>query len=201
MVGFYAGIMFIGIMLIIVSIALIYFDRRKNLDEENALSEKRDELVRIIKDAELMVEELNKFSDYIVSQIDQKSSEVSKIIDSAEERINKLKKENNKNYIDEKHAADRPLVTDMAVMPTGIENNSIREMSGFFIESMTPEGFENIKSIKFKPSGKLKEKPISSNKKHMEVINLAHKGLNETEIARKLSMGKGEIQLILGVNK
>lgn len=74
-------------------------------------------------------------------------------------------------------------------------------MGGFFIESMIPEGFENIKSIKFKPLGKTKEKPILSNKKHMEVINLAHKGLNETEIARKLNMGKGEIQLILGVNR
>lgn len=96
MAGLYASIMFIGIMLIFVSIVLIYFDRKKTLNEENTLNEKRDELIRIIKDAELIVEELNKFSDYIVSQIDQKSSEVMGIIDSAEERINNLKKENNK---------------------------------------------------------------------------------------------------------
>jgi orotate phosphoribosyltransferase-like protein len=48
---------------------------------------------------------------------------------------------------------------------------------------------------------KVKEKIISINNKHNEVITLANKGLNETEIARKLNMGKGEIQLILGVNR
>ncbi|NLD50759.1 MAG: hypothetical protein GX660_26765 [Clostridiaceae bacterium] len=201
MSGFYASIMFIGIILILISFVWIFFDRKKTLDEEKTLNEKRDELVRIIKDAELMVEELNKFSDYIVSQIDQKSSEAMKIIDNAEERINNLKKENDYNKIDDKQRTDKSLIAGPAIKLTDPENNSFMENNEIFFENLVPGGFENIKSIKFKDLNKSMEKVISFSSKHKEVISLAHKGLNETEIARKLNMGKGEIQLILGVNK
>jgi len=57
------------------------------------------------------------------------------------------------------------------------------------------------KPYQIKLQGVKDEKVIPINSKHKEVLALAQKGLNETEIAKKLSMGKGEIQLILGVNK
>lgn len=189
MMGFYVSIMFIGIILILVSIFWIAIDRKKTIDEKDRLDEKREELVRIINDAELMVEELNKFSDYIVSQIDQKNSEACKMIQKAEDIMEKFKHENYINNIDIKFDRAQPDFTH------------IKENSEIIIESIVSERLQNIKNIKAMSSGKLNEKVISINSKHKEVINLSHKGLNETEIARRLNMGKGEIQLILGVNK
>ena len=39
------------------------------------------------------------------------------------------------------------------------------------------------------------------NIRHKEVLELAENGMNDTEIAKKLNMGKGEVQLILGMTK
>ncbi|GAE89004.1 DUF6115 domain-containing protein [Acetivibrio straminisolvens] len=196
MTGFYVSMMFIGILLILISLALILYDKKKSIDDEKRIDEKRQELAKIITDADLMVEELNKFSDYVISQVEQKNKETLDLIKDAEERLEKLTKE----------------CTNVS-MDSGKERFDFNTEDSF-AESKSDLVVDSIESIKFeetpvsaakpyqiKLQGITDDKVIPINSKHKEVLALAQKGLNETEIAKKLSIGKGEIQLILGVNK
>jgi len=43
--------------------------------------------------------------------------------------------------------------------------------------------------------------PLNLKSKQREVLKLANEGLSDTEIAKRLNIGKGEVQLILGLNR
>lgn len=175
MTGFYASIMFIGILLVLISLVLIAYDKKKYLEDEKRIDDKKEELLKIISDADLMIEELNRISDYVVSEVEKKSKEVENAIESMNEKVKNVSKENN------------ALINDNA-LETGRFSKGVG--CAFNAEPSI------VKSYK-----KINDKVIAVNSKHKEVIALAQRGFNETEIAKKLSMGKGEIQLILGLNK
>jgi hypothetical protein len=197
MVSFYSSIMFIGIILIIISLIWIFLDRSRAHDTELRLDEKKAELVRIISDAEMMVEELNKFSDYVATQIEEKNKEISDKFKEFENRIYSMELEVSSrcdnikanienignNLVDVNHMGEKASNSDV-----------VQEISE---EQQVPK----TRGRKGNSQKKVKDNVISINSKHNEVIMLAQEGLNETEIARKLNMGKGEIQLILGVNR
>lgn len=194
MTGFYASMMFIGILLIIVSLVLIFLDKWKSSETEKRIDQKREELAKIIADADLMVQELNKFSDYIISQVEQKNKETLDLIKNAEERLEKLTKE----------YASASMDSGNEKFVTNTEDSYAGGKSDLVIENLKLEEDAPVSAAKpyqIKLQGVKDEKVIPINSKHKEVLALAQKGLNETEIAKKLSMGKGEIQLILGVNK
>lgn len=198
MVGFYSSIIFIGIILIAISLIWIVFDRKKVYDTELRIDEKKEELIRIIRDAEMMVEELNKFSDYVVTQIGEKNSEMDKRFVEAEKIIETVKAETVSFYgIQNEMIANSYSV---GVNHRIIESASIKK-SESVLEKYEENMMPSAKNIKGAALAKVKDKVIPLNSKHNEVILLSQKGLNETEIARKLNMGKGEIQLILGVNR
>ena len=201
MVGFYSSIMFIGIILIIVSLIWIVFDRKKSFDTELRIDEKKAELIRIIRDAEMMVEELNKFSDYVVTQIEEKNSEMATSFKEADGLIETMRSETVCYYESLKVQNDGIGNSySVGVKHRGSDNNLSR-MSDLVIENREENFVSPIKNTRSNSQTKLKDKVILINNKHSEVIMLAQKGMNETEIARKLNMGKGEIQLILGVNR
>ena len=92
--GFYAGIIFAGIILVIISLIWIAYDRKKTFDHSKQFDAKKEEILGIIDDAEMMISELNKFSDYIVTQMDKKNEELClnlKIFDEKIKFINKKK--------------------------------------------------------------------------------------------------------------
>jgi len=141
-----------------------------------------------------MVQELNKFSDYIISQVEQKNKETLDLIKNAEERLEKLTKEYASASMD---SGNEKFVTNTEDSYAGGKSDLVIENLKF--EEDAP--VSAAKPYQIKLQGVKDEKVIPINSKHKEVLALAQKGLNETEIAKKLSMGKGEIQLILGVNK
>ncbi|WP_010249144.1 DUF6115 domain-containing protein [Acetivibrio cellulolyticus] len=201
MTGFYTSIMFIGIILIVVSLIWIAFDRKKSFDTELRIDEKKAELIRIIRDAEMMVEELNKFSDYVVTQIGEKNSEMTANFKEADGLIETMRIETSCFYESLKLQNEVAGNSYSVGVKHRVVDNSLSKKSDQvpvnFEETNVPVG----KSLKSTSHTKVKDKVIPINSKHNEVISLAQKGLNETEIARKLNMGKGEIQLILGVNR
>jgi hypothetical protein len=166
---FYLGFIIIGILLIIIPFVWFIINKKKSNDYMNLLEEKKNELLGIINDAEQMIEELNRFSDYIVTQIDLKNEQLWN-------NFNKLDK-----LINQKTDS---LVEDLPEHSDGVvlldSSSSFQEISG-----------EN----------KAQEKIIPFNSKYRDIVNLANKGPTNTEIARKLKMGKGEIQLILEICK
>lgn len=201
MVGFYASIMFIGIVLILVSLVWIAFDKKKTFDDEKRMDDKREELTKIISDADLMVEELNKFSDYIVSLVDQKNLEALDAIKNLEEKVKSIAEEKSVVLKGRAFEAERVASGSQFVLSAQSASSFINGTCDLIIDNIMHEETSSVKSSRSKPQGKIKEKVIPINSKHKEVITLAQKGLDETEIAKKLSMGKGEIQLILGVNR
>jgi len=200
MVGFYSSIIFIGIILIVVSLILILFDKKEAYDTELRMDEKMSELLRIINDAEVMVDELNKFSDYVVTQIEEKSNEMDSKINEAEKVIETLRNEMASIDNLQKESTDNGSSVD-------ISNVSIKSHSVNTSETEIEKVEDNVVELGKKSMDdiyivqKTRDNVIPINSKHNEVIMLAKNGLSETEIARKLNIGKGEIQLILGVNK
>ncbi|RXE60234.1 DUF6115 domain-containing protein [Acetivibrio mesophilus] len=201
MAGFYVSMMFIGILLVLASLILIVFDKKKSIEADKRIDEKKEELSKIIADADLMVEELNKFSDYVISQVEQKNKETLALIKDAEERLEKLSKESTNVLIESRDESKASADKDRFVLNTG--DSFVEGRSDLIIDSIKFEDqpASAAKPYQIKLQGITDEKVIPINSKHKEVLALAQKGLNETEIAKKLSIGKGEIQLILGVNK
>ena len=199
MVGFYSSIIFIGIILIVVSIIWIMFDKKEAYDMELRMDEKKAELLNLIRDAEIMVEELNKFSDYIITVIEEKNSEMDSKFSEADKLINTIKNEMASfSNLQKEIEGD---VNSIDIDPTLQEDNSIEKNETININSDEDLTASNSNSKDDSSPSKSKDKVVALNSKHNEVLMLAQKGFNETEIARKLNMGKGEIQLILGVNR
>jgi len=175
------------------------FDKKEAYDMELRMDEKKAELLNLIRDAEIMVEELNKFSDYIITVIEEKNSEMDSKFSEADKLINTIKNEMASfSNLQKEIEGD---VNSIDIDPTLQEDNSIEKNETININSDEDLTASNSNSKDDSSPSKSNDKVVALNSKHNEVLMLAQKGFNETEIARKLNMGKGEIQLILGVNR
>ena len=88
--GFFICIVLIGIVITGVSLMLILADKSRNHDYRLDLGQKREALVETIEDAETLVEELNRFSDYVVTQCEQKQMEVKCEVQRADSLMGQL---------------------------------------------------------------------------------------------------------------
>ncbi len=202
---FFISLIVLGIVLIIVALVGIAYDRKKSRDAFEGIDAKRDELTGIVNDAELMIDELNRFSDYIVTQMDIKNEEMNNVLKSVEERIGNIKGRLNESA----EAVQIPV--DMVVNGNGSDvlvkskiekiQQEIEEPEETVIkqEVNIPSSRSAISSYKIQSNYKNNVIPINS--KYAEVLMLAEEGLSEIEIAKKLGMGKGEVELVLGMNK
>ena len=217
---FYVSFIFIGIALVVFSLTLILLDKKKAFNFLKNFDEKKQELIDIINDAEQMIEELNKFSDYIVTQMDFKNEELSNNLKKADEQL-----ENLAQKAQELCNAELPQVMENVNKVTVLkEENNIKKETGFFINGSHKDAISKYKESLIKINNILLEKselenidqvyeqiqksPVNNTEKllpmnlrHHEVVRLYKSGLSEIEIAKKLGMGKGEVQLILEVNK
>ncbi|HHW47808.1 MAG TPA: hypothetical protein GXX14_04210 [Clostridiaceae bacterium] len=176
------SIIFTGIVLIIVALVSVLFDRKKSWDFDKRIDEKKQELLELISDAEEMVNELNRISDYIVTQVNAKSDELRQSLRECE---SKLKEINSRVCFDANNDVTTEKETDIKSII--IENKN----SGDFSAEQTDNVLDDNNN----------EKGIPVKAKYREVLQLAEKGLTDTEIAKRLNIGKGEIQLILELNR
>jgi DNA-binding NarL/FixJ family response regulator len=141
----------------------------------------KEELIGIISDAEQILDEMNRFSDYIVTQMDIKSTEVSEVLKMIEEKQNSLRK---------------------AIPDT---DYNVRKEIVRHAAKVTETKFEGIRSTgdvaQSHPPVSTRDNVIPINSRHKEILRMRETGMNETEIARQLRVGKGEVQLILELNK
>ncbi len=202
---FFISLIVLGIVLIIVALVGIAYDRKKSRDAFESIDAKRDELTGIVNDAELMIDELNRFSDYIVTQMDIKNEEMNNVLKSVEERIGNIKGRLNESA----EAVQMPV--DMVVNGNGSDVLVKSKIEKIQQEIEEPEETVikqevNITSSRsaissYKIQSNYKNNVIPINSKYAEVLMLAEEGLSEIEIAKKLGMGKGEVELVLGMNK
>lgn len=209
MTQFYVSIIFLGILLIGISIVLVAYDKKRSADKAADIGAKKQELVGIINDADEMIQELNKFSDYVVSQINLKNEEMSLSLKKYEEQIESLNARISENLeiMQKADSVSQPL--QKVVNGNLSENNSIVKEEGepfrygndLVIDSKMFENAYQPVHTTSRQTVRSKDKVIPINSRHKEVIRLATGGMNSTEIAKQLKMGKGEIQLILDLNK
>lgn len=152
-------------LLVIMCIALIIYDRKKFLGLIKLAGQKEHQLKDIISDAELMIDELNNLSDYIINQIEKRNLEFKESIESYRSEINNVNQK--KEELLE------------------ILNNVCSSSEATKDEVMSKN--ETYNGGKFS----------MLNNKYREVVRLFNEGVEETEIARQLNIGKGEVQLIL----
>lgn len=176
MVQFYTVLLFIGVLMSFFQLVYLTAGKRSLSKSMKILNEKQDELENILNDAELMVEELNKISDYVVQQVDTKSGELQNVVSVANDRIKYL--ENIKEIQKESETAK-----------SGVEKMFVN------YSSVKPD------AVKSKNTTVKNDKIISFGAKHAQVLNMSHNGLNDSEIAKNLKIGKGEIELIRGMDK
>lgn len=231
---FYFSLLSLGIILVIIAFIWIAYDWKKSGEEHKLLEDKKGELAKIITEAEQMIDELNKFSGYVVTQMEQKSDELSSRIKDIDDRMNKIQENTEKKFAGDDNGksknvsvidVDGHMETDimcnnnyagnaagtaagavLALQECSVcqaENSSNKEQ--IYIEAKDTEQDETapvFPIIAMQPSGynTKGEKPLL-NLKHKAVIQMYKKGIEGTEIARKLNIGKGEIELILGIYK
>ena len=220
---FYVSLIFIGIILISFSLILVLLDKKKVFSFVKHFEEKKKELVEIINDAEQMIEELNKFSDYVVTQMDFKNEELSKNLKKAHDEIKELTQKA-ENVVRFSQEAKTVLKTEIqGDMKTDEQKLEIRQgvavngnsydttivpaeplfkfNSDMEIENMNFDKNMLNATSSYKMQSARTDKVIPINNKYNEVLKLYRCGMNEVDIARRLNMGKGEIHLILELNK
>lgn len=172
--SFYVCIIFSGILLILISMILIAYDRKKGYDYTEKLEDKKFELETVISDADQMISEMNKFSDYIVTQIELKNEELNTNLKMAEERFERLEAR----------------ISQSQNIESSLQPEILQEVA------VNGNNYEP-----FKVHYKTRDKVVPINHKFKKVIQLSEDGISHTEIAKTLNMGKGEVQLILEMNK
>ncbi len=189
--GFYISLIFLGILLVLFSLILVFFDKRKSFGFMKSYEKKKQELIEIINDAELMIEELNKFSDYIVNQMDLKNEELSRNLSDAEKRIDKINDKLKPGGLESStQPVQEEIITEAVAANSGIINTV--EASTAYLKHSGTTHHGNVKKA---------DKIIPIKNKYSEVIRLSGEGIKNADIAQRLNIGKGEVELILGLRK
>ena len=178
MTAFYVCIILIGIMMVAVAMIWMVIERKNNRDYRLEIDEKRYELQHLIEDAEQLLDELNNFSGYVVTQMEEKQKDMEEAVKAADERLD--------------------LFANIKEIPDNLANSmqdfrQEQEKIDIKIESDEEEPPETLQYKK----GKI----IPFDLKKREVIKLSRDGMGSEEIARLLNMGKGEIELISRISQ
>lgn len=166
MTAFFICIILIGVLITAIAMIWMVIEKKKQRDYRLELDERRYELEQVIEDAELLLQELNNFSTYIVSQMEEKQQAVEAVVREADDRLNLFEQ-----------IGDIRLEAEKA-------------------EAAQPFEIEPVMELEPAPVKPVKGKVIPLHEKKRQVIKLYKDGLNSTEIAKLLNMGKGEIELI-----
>ena len=89
-------IFIVGASFVLAAIIWIARDNRKNHNMINRAEDEKAELISIIEDAELMVNELNNFSDYILTRIEEKNSAVGSYIEELEGKLGAVREDSDR---------------------------------------------------------------------------------------------------------
>ncbi len=202
---FFISLIVLGIVLIIVALVGITYDRKKSRDALESIDSKKDELTGIVNDAELMIDELNRFSDYIVTQMDIKNEEMCSMLKSVEDRIGNIKGRLNESTVTSQIPVDMVVNgngSDVLVKSKIEKIQQEAEQAEEIVIKQEVKTISNKSAISsYKTQSNYKSNVIPINSRYAEVLMLSEQGLSEIEIAKKLGMGKGEVELVLGMNK
>jgi transcriptional regulator of heat shock response len=167
MTAFFICIILIGVLMTATAMIWMVIEKKKSKDYRLETEEHKHDLQQAIDDAEQLLEELNNFSGYIVTRMEEKQQEVEEVIQAADQRLNLFEQ-----------------IEDIQIEMPAMEMEGHAAESTLVMEPEPPAATAR------------KAKVIPLNEKRRQVIKLYKDGLDSTEIAKLLNMGKGEIELI-----
>lgn len=175
---FYVALITIGVLFIITSLVFIFKDdkisSRKSIEpHEELIVERKTELLNAITDADNRVKELNQFAEYIVNKIDLKSQELFEVLENTETTKQKQ--------------------IETPVLPENY--TSLKAVSEYKCECPN-EILGDYKQAIVEPSEIGTKFGLTPGSKNRLVHQYINEGLTESEIAKKLNIGIGEIRLI-----
>jgi GTPase involved in cell partitioning and DNA repair len=194
---FFEKILIVGLLTFPVMALFIVFLLKKLSRQCKTVDQKKQELQEIVQDAEHMIEELNKFSDYIVNQIDLKNEELWLYLNRIDEKIKQFDlglAQSTSNRGEEEGTGRAKGISGKSTDTALMDSDLILERLEAANETINRNGI-NQKEIE------RNDKVIPLNSKYRDVVELSHKGMSDTEIAKTLRMGKGEIRLVLDLIK
>ena len=191
MTGFYVSVILFGVLVVFVALALIFSDRRKGMNYSKAIDQKSKQLVDIIKDAEQMIEEMDKFSDYIIRRFESKNDEIKELLCTIDKKVEYLNAKQ-AEWETEKEVVLKKTGTDEDYGYTYVGRKNFLEKQGVMFRNSVNNKKQNVKKT---------EKVIEMSSRHKEVLDMAKTGFDENYIAKTLNIGKGEIGLILQRNR
>lgn len=151
----------IGIIVLIIGLVFMKDKTNKDLNlSKKKQTDMENELETQINEADKMLQELNQFSSYIKSELENKHKELLFLYQLIDEKSQHLSFSNKVNK----------------------EKVNIKQK-----ETNTDNNTEASK--------------ILNNKNYNNILKLHNEGYNITDIAKKLKIGKGEVELILGLAK
>ncbi len=195
MTAFFICIVLIGIMMVAVAMIWMVIEKKANRDYRLEIDEKRYELQHLIEDAEQLLDELNNFSGYIVTRMEGKQQEIEEVVKSVDGRIELfasiIEKSELVNQDTERVQVKGKAKKDAKKkVKKEVKNDSTNEAKN----ESTKEALSKLLSAK-------ESKVIPIDAKRREVIKLSRDGMDSTEIAKMLNMGKGEIELISRISQ
>lgn len=165
----------VGIILVVISLILgVKRNEEIEMDQFDSTTEKQNELIKVIEDADDAIEQLNSVSKSIFEEQEQKYQELLYLYQIIDDKKQELL-----NVFDK---------------ITSIEFK--RDLSGDIKE----ESFE-ITDINNKSDREDKSNFEITDSKNNEIINLYNSGHTVTQIAQQLNIGQGEVSLVIKLNK
>jgi DNA-binding NarL/FixJ family response regulator len=184
--GFVMGLLLLmnvtSIILFVFSIIAFIIGRKWSVREGQRVERKKKEIEAILESADQMINELNNFSDYVIDSLKEQAQEVKNMLMELEDQMQFSKRELllQKEEISElnEYQKLRPFINKNVLAYNKMKTSHL----GDYVKTK-----------------KLTRDIASLSPKSKEILSLSADGLNETEIAKRLNIGRGEIQLILGM--
>ena len=176
----------LAIFVLLLSMVFLIIVRKWSAREIKRIDKKKNEIEEMLLSADQMIDELNRFSDYMIGHIEEKVQEAEKLISQIDDKI------------DNRQIAVQDKLISTKRVEEKLQNLKNQEEKA---NAKTIIPFTNKASV-VNP-GKMqmytRTGTIGAGLKTKQIISLAENGLDEAEIAKMLNVGRGEIQLILGM--
>lgn len=209
----------LSIFLYVIGFVILFRYKR---DKIKYIDEQLEAINNILDTCDNMVHELNNLSDYITTNIEDKSLMLKELLSEVDRKIKYL--DSQVNYISSSRSTKKKKEADSEKSENKLEQTGskgkVTSNEKMLIKpaSSIIDAYEkNLNMIKDleknedrKPkylsdkviidniiNSEIKKPDFFINPKEKEIIELSKQGLDTTEIAKKLGMGKGEIELIL----
>ncbi|MCL2225584.1 MAG: hypothetical protein FWB96_11520 [Defluviitaleaceae bacterium] len=181
----------------VFSLMALLFVRRRERERDNTEAERVGKTIQEL-DAALddALAEINKLGALVQKEVDEKYKSVLFLYNLVEDKQKEISEAADENTVSEMvarcidtHNAKLRLIAATASEPLSAERDAVAKTQTDEVE-FAVEKSEDIAAVP-------KKQPKFSNAKHKQIWEMREQGQNVSAIAKELSMGQGEVKLIL----